>query len=216
MLMLPLIISSSDPNTIKLYLKSHFSKYRLMYHLKPQTSSLTLTEAKDFSKACRLSTPDQIQSLYLIDQAELLTLPAQNALLKTLEELSSNQQVILTTNNHYRLLPTILSRCLLVKLTGEPLKTDPEVLASFLKAISSSPASSISLAAKMSEKDPLIELNHLIYYLRQENQVSPKRPLALILKQALVCLDDLHHNINTKLALEHFLFSCKHLNQKPS
>lgn len=50
---------------------------------------------------------------YLID-AHLLTIPAQNALLKTLEEPPGNSHLFLITSQPFRLLPTILSRVQIV------------------------------------------------------------------------------------------------------
>lgn len=47
----------------------------------------------------------------LIHQAQTLTLPAQNALLKTLEEPPDNSYLILTTPNQSQLIATITSRC---------------------------------------------------------------------------------------------------------
>ena len=50
----------------------------------------------------------------LIHNAESLTLNAANALLKILEEPPENSYLILTTNSISALLPTIISRCLIV------------------------------------------------------------------------------------------------------
>jgi len=50
----------------------------------------------------------------LINNAESLTLNAANALLKILEEPPENSYLILTTNSISALLPTIISRCLIV------------------------------------------------------------------------------------------------------
>ncbi|HAG68689.1 MAG TPA: DNA polymerase III subunit delta [Lachnospiraceae bacterium] len=49
--------------------------------------------------------------VYLIAEAEKMTVQAQNALLKTLEEPPSYAVIILVTNNISALLPTIISRC---------------------------------------------------------------------------------------------------------
>jgi DNA polymerase III subunit delta' len=54
--------------------------------------------------------------IYIIDEAEKLTEQAQNALLKTLEEPPVYGIIILLTNNSSALLPTILSRCITLKL----------------------------------------------------------------------------------------------------
>ena len=57
--------------------------------------------------------------IYLIDQAELLTVEAQNAMLKTLEEPPSYGLIILLAKSSDAFLPTIISRC--VKISLQPL-----------------------------------------------------------------------------------------------
>jgi len=57
--------------------------------------------------------------IVVINGAEKLTLPAQNALLKTLEEPPVNSLIILTTAKKDSLLPTIISRCQIIKLKEE-------------------------------------------------------------------------------------------------
>lgn len=54
--------------------------------------------------------------LYLIDEAEKLTVQAQNALLKTIEEPPAYAVILLLTTNAQGLLPTILSRCVTLHL----------------------------------------------------------------------------------------------------
>lgn len=54
--------------------------------------------------------------IYIIDEADKLTIQAQNALLKTLEEPPVYAVIILLTTNHEALLPTILSRCVTLTL----------------------------------------------------------------------------------------------------
>lgn len=53
----------------------------------------------------------------IIYQAQNLTVEAQNALLKTLEEPPENTVIVLTTDNRYQLLPTIISRCQILHLS---------------------------------------------------------------------------------------------------
>jgi len=60
----------------------------------------------------------------ILKNAENLTVEAQNALLKVLEEPPPNTLIILTISNQDLLLPTILSRCKIIKLN----KKTPELL----------------------------------------------------------------------------------------
>ena len=54
--------------------------------------------------------------IYIVDEAEKMTVQAQNALLKTIEEPPSYAVIILITTNQEAFLPTILSRCVQLKL----------------------------------------------------------------------------------------------------
>lgn len=58
--------------------------------------------------------------IYIVDEAEKMTVQAQNALLKTMEEPPAYAVIILITTNQEAFLPTILSRCIQLKL--KPLK----------------------------------------------------------------------------------------------
>lgn len=58
--------------------------------------------------------------IYIVDDAEKMTVQAQNALLKTIEEPPSYAVILLLTTNAESFLPTILSRCVQLKL--KPLK----------------------------------------------------------------------------------------------
>ena len=55
----------------------------------------------------------------VINAAHLLTLPAQHALLKTLEEPPGKSLIYLVTPNYHSLLPTILSRCELINTPSD-------------------------------------------------------------------------------------------------
>lgn len=54
--------------------------------------------------------------IYIVDEAEKMTPQAQNALLKTIEEPPSYAVILLLTANQESFLPTILSRCVQMKL----------------------------------------------------------------------------------------------------
>ena len=54
--------------------------------------------------------------IYIVDEAEKLSPQAQNALLKTIEEPPAYAVILLLTANTGMLLPTILSRCVVLDL----------------------------------------------------------------------------------------------------
>jgi len=55
--------------------------------------------------------------VFILDEAELMQAPTQNALLKTLEEPPAGSVIILVTSSADRLLPTIRSRCNMVRFS---------------------------------------------------------------------------------------------------
>jgi DNA polymerase-3 subunit delta' len=58
--------------------------------------------------------------VFVIEQAELMNPPAQNALLKTLEEPAGRTLLVLLTDQPGALLPTIRSRCQVIRFAGLP------------------------------------------------------------------------------------------------
>lgn len=66
------------------------------------------------------------KKVYILDQAEAMRTESANSLLKTLEEPTTDCIIILVTANVYALLPTVMSRCQLVRFVSlgiEPLTT---------------------------------------------------------------------------------------------
>lgn len=57
-----------------------------------------------------------LKKVYIIDEAEKMTVQAQNAILKTIEEPPEYSVIIFLTNNVDIFLPTILSRCITINL----------------------------------------------------------------------------------------------------
>lgn len=60
--------------------------------------------------------------IYIVDEAEKMTVQAQNALLKTIEEPPAYAVILLLVNNGSTLLPTIVSRC--VTLNFKPVRDE--------------------------------------------------------------------------------------------
>ncbi len=58
--------------------------------------------------------------IFVVLEAELMSIPAQNALLKTLEEPPPGVTIILITQRPEQLLPTTLSRCCLIRFANLP------------------------------------------------------------------------------------------------
>ncbi|HVZ59036.1 MAG TPA: hypothetical protein VG935_04775 [Patescibacteria group bacterium] len=84
-----------------------------------QKESLGIEIVKKLKEKAFLKPLKGKDKAVIIPQAELLTIPAQNALLKLLEEPPEHTYLFLLTQSPDNLLPTIRSRCQVIK-TQEP------------------------------------------------------------------------------------------------
>ena len=87
--------------------------------VKPEGDSIKIAQIRNLQSDIVIK-PHKKYKIYIIDKAEKMTVEAQNALLKTLEEPPEYAIIILVTNNKEGLLPTIRSRCEIVKFTPIP------------------------------------------------------------------------------------------------
>ena len=97
----------------------------LIYVTHEKPASIGVDDVRRQINDTILVTPySSAHKIYLVDEAEKMTVQAQNALLKTIEEPPAYAVILLLTTNAEAFLPTILSRCVQLKL--KPLK-DGEV-----------------------------------------------------------------------------------------
>lgn len=87
--------------------------------IKPHGNSIKIAQIRGLQSDIIIK-PHKKYKIYIIDKAEKMTIEAQNALLKTLEEPPKYAIIILVTNNKESLLPTIKSRCEVIKFTPIP------------------------------------------------------------------------------------------------
>ena len=76
-----------------------------------EDSSIKVEEVRDLEKDIGIRPFSGNRKIYIICQAEKMTVSAQNSFLKTLEEPPEYAVIILTTENKDALLSTIVSRC---------------------------------------------------------------------------------------------------------
>lgn len=106
--------------------------------------------------------------VYLIDEVHMLSKPAFNALLKTLEEPPPHVKFILATTDPQKLLPTVLSRCLQFNLKRLPQsllrETFADILAQEQVGFESGALVEIARAADGSMRDGLSLLDQAIAF----------------------------------------------------
>lgn len=81
---------------------------------------IQIDQVRDLQTDAAISPLEGRYKVFIINEIERATLPAANALLKTLEEPASHVVLLLTGNRRDQVLPTILSRCQIVSLRPLP------------------------------------------------------------------------------------------------
>lgn len=189
---------------------------------KKNTQSIGIEDIKKVQEKLFLKPIQSQIKLIIIEDSQLLTTEAQNALLKVLEEPPANTHIILATETKEVLLPTILSRCQLIELEQEqktlPEKTIEEIT-SFIEKL---PNLSIEERFKRAEelaKDKekaMTWTENLIIILREQllltvNQTAKNdNPAATDLVYIIKKINSLHTilkttNVNPRFAIEHTL-----------
>lgn len=152
------------------------------------------------------------QKIALIPQADKLTLPAQNALLKTLEEPPPHSLIILLAPHDHFLLPTIVSRCQPFHLTTNLKLPAAEISQQqqLLQTITQAPKGErINLAAHHAgSKDDTLKLcQNQLLFLRQKMLQQPQTSTGQLVRKLTQTIKQLQANVNPKLCLESLFFS---------
>ena len=90
-----------------------------VFHEKPNTISVDDIR-RQVNNDVAIKPYSSAHKIYIINEAEKMTVQAQNALLKTLEEPPSYAVIILLVSSLNTLLPTILSRCVVLNMKPVP------------------------------------------------------------------------------------------------
>jgi DNA polymerase III subunit delta' len=142
----------------------------------------------------------------VILNAQNLTLDAQNSLLKTLEEPPLESLIILGVNNEHNLLPTILSRCEVIRVKGQELRGKDKKV-KYLEQIKGLEEMTIDqkfgLIEKIEEKEQF--LKELIHFYRQKLQTDPK--YLEFVKQLLEAEKWEKQNVNLRAILEYLMLN---------
>ncbi len=100
---------------------------------------LTVSQIREISIEAQVLPNEAERKVFIIEEAELMNLNAQNAALKLLEEPPSTAVLILCVSNPGLLLETVRSRCALLTLGGEGDRPDDDakkLADAFLRAVS--------------------------------------------------------------------------------
>lgn len=113
------------------------------------------------------------RKVYVIDDADLMSEESQNCLLKTLEEPPEYAVIILIVSNESRILPTIKSRCMIIKfqqLTSKEIKqVKPELSDDLIQLLEGSLLNAENIEQK---KEQYAQLSNLVNVLENKQLVE--------------------------------------------
>lgn len=96
--------------------------------IEPEGEKIKIRQIQELSRKLALRPTIGDRFLVLIDDADKMTIEAQNCFLKTLEEPKSKTIFILVAKSKEKLLPTVVSRCQIIKFFPLPNKLIKEYL----------------------------------------------------------------------------------------
>lgn len=182
---------------------------------KTSAQSIGIEEMKEMQKTLFLKPIKSPLKAVIIADAELLTPEAQNALLKVLEEPPDKTLIILSSRSKEAMLPTIQSRCQLIRTeeeAGEITAKERDKLSMFLQELPvTGKGEKLKKAEELSkDKEKLLAwTSSLIIVLHDYLCAEPENPRTLL---ELKLFQKLHTtltttNVNPRFALEMTLLS---------
>jgi len=96
--------------------------------IEPRDGTIGIDQVRELQRELALKPYEAERKTAVIDGADAMTTAAQNSLLKTLEEPAGHTVILLVASNPSALLPTVLSRCQVLRFQPLP----PETVAAFL------------------------------------------------------------------------------------
>ena len=112
--------------------KQIYAKTHLNYiYIEPENDTIRKEQIEKLIHDFSMTSLDGTPQVYIIQSADKMNTSASNALLKFLEEPIPNRYAFLTTNNHSRMLDTIVSRCQTIHFKPIPKEYLVEQLKSF-------------------------------------------------------------------------------------
>lgn len=215
--MIARLFISSSPDNIKKEIKN-----TLVVYLKDDSIShpdilyfeagmkLGIAQARQIKKHFSLKPNSLKGKIAIIEEAEVLTLEAQNALLKTIEELPEEAILILGANSDAILLPTIISRCQVTHLqeSGSPNLTGLFDIKDIEKLLNSSLQDRFGYIERLKEKE--LFLHFFVHSFRET--LLKKQNLPVADKQIKNYLEELlqaeqwtKQNVNIRAILEYLM-----------
>lgn len=207
------LLTGGDSKTRQKYVQDLALHSVELIHIFAEKSTLTIAQIKDLAEP--LSTAPRIPRIVWIEEANLLTIPAQNALLKMLEEPPHLTTFYLTCQSQSMLLSTIRSRTQLITLDQSEVDNNPTVLSDLKVVMSQSPGDRLASIVKRDRSESLVWVGEIESALKthlKKSLVTQKSAdtLAKIAHLAQNLKLQLSSNCSVSLATQNFYLLLPH------
>jgi len=165
---------------------------------------LGVEQAKKIKKHFSLKPYSAQGRLVVMEDASDLTIEAQNALLKTLEELPEKAMIILAADSDSKFLPTVLSRCEIIKIHDSRFMIqDSNYKEDIEKLLEATIEERFEYIEKLKDREEF--LHSLITYFHQNLASNLKGYPTNFLKELLQAEEWVSHNVNIRAILEYLM-----------
>lgn len=208
-----LLITGGTPESRRQKIEEYLTSWKISPHdrvvLTTENASVGIADVRAFQKRLQLAPLGSEATVGIIPAMELLTVEAQNALLKTLEEPPPHGRIIGAVHSAQALLPTILSRMQVVPLLSEELNEEDvaQTLTIFSSLKTLSPGKRLVESEKLADSretaEQVIEksLYAIDHAVRHQSDWVPS-DLASLGRGLLTARKQLAANVNYRLVLD--------------
>ena len=166
---------------------------------------LGIAEARKIKEFFSLKPYSSKGRAVILEDATNLTPEAQNALLKTLEELPENGLFILCANSDAPFLPTVLSRCQIINLSSKFQAPSSKFSLDIEKLLESSVEQRFEYIEKLKDREEFLQF--LISYFHQNLASHLEGGNVNFLKELLQAEQWQKQNVNIRAILEYLMLA---------
>ena len=165
----------------------------------------TIRDIKKFLQSKPYKNTHQIIFIY---HADLLTPQAQNSFLKTLEEPPPNTLIFLSTSNIDKLLPTVISRCQVIKTDQTPSQENIQEnnfsdIFQNLKNLNNGEKVTLANQHAYPKTKAVSLCQQAIYFFKESLHKNPNQYTVSNLKLSNQTLNRIEKNVDPRLSLEY-------------
>lgn len=181
----------------------------LIIERQKEKKSIGIEEVKILGQFLSYKPLSNKLKIAIISGASYLTTEAQNSILKTLEEHSNSSLIFLEDNFISDLLPTIISRCALIKLDSKQEFSNPINLPDNFFELSKTEKLNLLESSSKKSKEEWVESLNFLLTLKEKNKYSKDKIKNTknihLVSETMENLNN--YNLNTRLTIEYLFLN---------